>query len=119
VSLKPQSNEDLAYAFPSSLRSEALVALAALPNNPHGVGSFTAQVNGEPVSIPYRVYHDTSLIHVDKLSSLQIHLVDCILKRHNDGIVRQKHLVRMVTSDNAWVPPFVVQLSGEYVVEII
>jgi len=119
VSLRLQNNSDLEHAFPSNVRNDVLVALSALPDNPHGVGSFTTQVNGETVSIPYRVYHNTALIHVDKLSSLQIHLVDCILTRHNDGIVREKHLVRVVTSDNAWVPPFVVQLVGEYVVEII
>ena len=119
MSLRPQNNSDLEHAFPSNVRNDVLVALSALPDNPHGVGSFTAQVNGEAVSIPYRVYHDTTLIHVDKLSSLQIHLIDCVLTRHNDGILRQKHLVRMVTSGNPWVPPFVVQLVGEYVVEII
>jgi len=77
------------------------------------------RVNGEAVSIPHRVYHDTALIHKDKLSNLQKLLVDCILTRHRDGFVRQEHLIRIVGSNHALVPPFVIQLLGEYVVEIL
>ena len=71
------------------------------------------------MSIPYRFYHDATLIHTYKLSSLQKHLVDCILTRHRDGFVREKHLALVVNSRNTWVPPFVIQLLGEYVIEII
>jgi hypothetical protein len=101
------------------MRDDVLVALAVLPENLHEVGRFTVKVEVELVSIPNRVYHDPALIHTDTLGSLQKRLVDCILTRHCDGFVRQKHLARIVASDDAWVPPFVVQLLGEYVIEII
>jgi hypothetical protein len=35
------------------------------------------------------------------------------------GFVRQLHLARIVRLSHNWIPPFVVQLSGEYVVEIL
>jgi hypothetical protein len=117
--MRPQDNLRLLHAFPTSLSAEALPAISVLPKNPHGVGNFTVQVNNEAVLIPYRVYHDTAMIHTDKLSSMQKHLVDCILTRHHDGFVRQKRLAQIVSSNYAWVPPFVIQLLGEYVVEIL
>jgi hypothetical protein len=119
VSLRAQDNRQLQSAFPTVLREEVLAAISALPENPHGVGTFTVRVSGEHLSIPYRVYHNAALIHTAKLSPLQGHLVDCILTRHRDGLIRQKHLTRIVKSTNAWVPAFVVQLLGEYVKEII
>jgi hypothetical protein len=117
--MRPQDNVELLHAFPTSLRNDALLAISVLPKNPHGVGCFTVRVNGEPLSIPYRVYHDAALIHTEKLTSLQNHLVDCILTRHRDGFVRQTHLTRIVGSNYSWVPPFVVRLLGEYVLEIL
>ncbi len=114
-----QDNLLLLHAFPTSLRNEAEPAISVLPTNRYGVGNFTVRVNDEAALIPYRVYHDTALIHTDKLTSVQKLLVDCILTRHHDGFVRQKYLARIVRSNYAWIPPFVVQLLGEYVVEIL
>jgi hypothetical protein len=41
------------------------------------------------------------------------------LTRYHDGFVRQKHLERIIGSENIWIPPFVIQLVGEYVIEIL
>lgn len=49
---------------------------------------------------------------------MQKELVDCLLTRHHDGFVRQKHLERIIRSQNVWIPPFVLRLLGEYVIEI-
>ncbi len=54
-----------------------------------------------------------------RLSSLQKELVDCLLTRHHNGYDRQSHLERIINSPNIWIPPFVVQLVGEYVIEIL
>jgi hypothetical protein len=116
---EPQDNSELKYAFPSDLHSDALVASEALPKNSYWWNSFKVQVSNEVVSIPYRLYHDAASIKTDKLSSTQKNLVDCILTRHHDGYVRQKYLAQIAGSNHAWVPPFVVQLVGEYVVEIL
>ena len=119
MTLRPQDNRDLQFSFPQRLREDVRQAISVLPDNPHGVGTFTVNVNGELVSIPLRVYHDVSLIRTEKLSNLQAELVNCILTRHRDGFVRQRSLSGIINSTNAWIPPFVVQLLGEYVVEII
>jgi len=114
-----QDNLLLLHAFPTILRNEAERAILVLPPNLYGVGNFTVRVNNEAVLIPYRVFHDTALIHTDKLTSVQKLVVDCILTRHHDGFVRQSYLARIVRSNHPWIPPFVIQLLGEYVVEIL
>ena len=42
----------------------------------------------------------------------------CLYTRHNDGHVRERHLRAVIRSSADWVPPFIVQLLGEYVIEI-
>jgi len=116
---EPQNNNDLKYAFPSDMHNDALIAAQALPENPYWWNSFTVCLNNETVSIPDRVRHDPASIKADKLSVLQKNLVDCILTRHHDGFVRQFYLARIARSNHVWVPPFVIQLLGEYVAEIL
>lgn len=46
-------------------------------------------------------------------------MIDCLFSRHADGFVREERLRRILSVKNAWIPPFVIQLAGEYVVEIL
>jgi hypothetical protein len=46
-------------------------------------------------------------------------ILNCILSRHSDGFVRQRSLEKILSSNNIWIPAFVIQLAGEYVVEIL
>ena len=41
------------------------------------------------------------------------------MTRHHSGFVREEHLARIVCRNHDWIPPFVIQLVGEYVIEII
>ena len=41
------------------------------------------------------------------------------MTRHKDGFVRQANLKLILQSKQPWVAPFVVQLCGEYVIEIL
>lgn len=116
---KPQDNGELIYAFPSRVHGEVRIAISALPENQYRFHTFSVLVEGESISIPYRICHNDTLVQSEKLSSLQKELIDCILTRHHDGFVRQRYLSRIIKSNHRWVPPFVVQLLGEYVIEII
>jgi hypothetical protein len=118
AAMNPQDNKDLLRAFPLSVRDDVLAVVSVLPENPHGGRSFKVHVNGGTIEIPTRVYHDTASIGMRKLSSTQRHLLSCILTRHRDGYVRQKHLEQIISCSHPWVPAYVVQLLGEYVVEI-
>jgi hypothetical protein len=113
------SADELAGAFPTSLRHHALEAVSSFPAVRALGESFSVGVGTEHVTIPNRLHLDPTFIHVDSLTLLQKEMVDCLLTRHTDGFVRQRHLARIVGLSHTWIPPFVVQLAGEYVVEIL
>jgi hypothetical protein len=113
------NNLDLVQAFPACVRNDALRVAATLPQPSRNSETFSVRVGDEKVLIPNRVYHDIALINPDGLTPLQGELLDCLLTRHHNGFVREKHLKSIVCSEHKWVPPFVVQLVGEYVIEIL
>jgi hypothetical protein len=117
--VNPVDNTELLRAFPKTLGAELSSAVSALPPNIHGTGTFSVYIGGELLFIPWRVHHDTNFIPWRQFNSLQKHAINCILTRHSDGFVRQKYLKDIVGLAHEWVPPFVVQLVGEYVIEII
>ena len=116
-----ESKDELIRAFPSVLGVEAQNALSVLSENPVHPNSepFFVRVGEETVSIPCRIYFEPPESETFRLSETESELLDCLLTRHHDGVVRQKHLARIIRSQNAWIPCFVVPLVGEYVVEII
>ncbi|MER7737308.1 hypothetical protein ABTX34_03060 [Streptomyces sp. NPDC096538] len=72
--------------------------------------------------IPHRIYNDEPPAdRVASLSSRQQQLLHCLYSLHHNGWVRQRqrHLEQIVGSTDPWVVPFVVQLVGEYVLEIL
>ncbi len=121
LGLEPMSNVnlDLVKAFPAALRDDALRLVSELPEPPFTAHSFSLKVGQDTVWIPYRIYHDPAQIDSTSLSSTQRELLGCLLTRHHSGFVRAKHLSEIIDSNHEWIPPFVVQLVGEYVIEII
>lgn len=113
------ANADLAMAFPSSVRREALEVLSEFPPVAHGSKTFSAWLDHEEVRIPWRIYHDQAQIPSKLSTSIQDEIVACLLTRHHDGLIRQQNLRSIFGSKNQWTVPFVVQLAGEYVIEII
>jgi len=100
-------------------REEARRAVAALPENPHPFRAFPVRVADETVSIPQRIYHDPLAISVGYRFGLgsptQKEILDSLFSRHADGFVREPDY----SFGSGWIPPFVIQLAGEYVIEIL
>ncbi|MFD7500384.1 hypothetical protein [Streptomyces sp. NPDC059850] len=115
------TNADLAGAFPSQLVHDVRAVLAVMPEPQHPFMSpFPVDVSGETVSIPSRIYNDEPPADAEhRLTATQVGILHCLYSRHGDGMIRQRHLEEIVRSDEPWVVPFVVQLVGEYVVEIL
>ena len=113
------NNSDLTNAFPSSLRGDALRVVTVLPQPTWNTATFSVDVSGETLSIPYRIYHDSELIDRTCLTTRQGVLLDCLLTRHHDGFICEKHLASIICANYEWIPPFVIQLVGEYVIEIL
>jgi hypothetical protein len=121
--------ETLVRAFPSRLHSAASEVIGSLPASAHEpVGDIATsnrracadlRLASEPVSIRSRIYNprpEQSLLR--QLDDERMLVLSCIYSRHHDGFVRQEFASRILASDDACVIPFVVQLLGEYVVEI-
>ena len=121
--------ETLLRAFPSRLHSAALEVFRLLPASNHEPAgdiatSYTRacpdlRLASEPVSIPYRIFNprpEQALVQgLDDQRSL---VLSCIYTRHHDGHIRQEFASRILASEDLCIIPFVVQLLGEYVIEI-
>ncbi|MFE0381331.1 hypothetical protein ACFW1M_38535 [Streptomyces inhibens] len=115
------TSDVLVAAFPSRLAGDVRTVLEVMPvaaiSPP---GPFHVEVQGETVTVPSRIYHgepDDELEHF--LTETQQMILHCLYSRHSDGRVRQRRVAQIVGSSEPWVVPFVVQLAGEYVVEIL
>ncbi|SEL29603.1 hypothetical protein [Streptacidiphilus jiangxiensis] len=115
------TGDPLIAAFPIALARDAEAVRAVMPASrfrPHA--PFPVVVEGRQVSIPGRLYNDEPPPEaVASLSPRQRQLLHCLYSRHHDGKVRQRHLEKVVGCTDSWVVPFVLQLVGEYVVEIL
>lgn len=78
-------------------------------------------IRGERLSLPCRLYCAPGRLRsiVDRESGDARLLAQCLGTRHHDGHVREKYLRDVLGVDRDWVAPFVVQLLGEYVIEIV
>jgi hypothetical protein len=124
----------LLRAIPESARADAVVAMGALgrPRFPthvaliqdtnHHVGYYPGiRVQGEVVRVPYRIYYDwPSNEQKRDFTTTQLLILACWMSRHHNGRLRQKALRQILRADVdvAWTIPFVIQLCGEYVIEI-
>lgn len=109
--------------FPTALQdvANALYAdLSAREQHP-ALPGFRVQVDGECLSAPQRVYFDPGILRaaIARSTGDRQTLALCLGSRHCDGHVREACLRSLIHSDTMWVVPFVVQLLGEYVIEII
>ncbi|MFF0262507.1 hypothetical protein ACFYR2_27245 [Streptomyces microflavus] len=111
----------LTAAFPTRLAGAARTFLAVMPKARIApIMPFEVEVQGETVAIPSRIYNEEPGVGSDgHLSGTQQVILHCLYSRHHDGRVRQRHLERVVASGEPWVVPFVMQLAGEHVLEII
>ena len=90
-----------------------------VPAYPPG-NSFHVKVRDETVVIPWRINHPEPAAGVaHALTATQRMILHCLYSRHHDGWIRQRHVEQIVASTEPWVVPFVVQLVGEYVLEIV
>jgi hypothetical protein len=108
--------------FPAALQpvASALLSVLAATEFSPSIHSFTVLVQGEPLSAPGRVYYRPHELRsaIAGSSGDGRTLALCLGTRHHDGYIREECLRQLVGSDRPWALPFLVQLLGEYVVEI-
>jgi hypothetical protein len=80
----------------------------------------TLVASGQAIEVPYRIYNEQlSARDWDAATSVERTVLGCFYSRHHDGHVRQAVLPWLLDSAEPFVAPFVVQLLGEYVLEIV
>lgn len=111
----------LPAAFPTRLASEVQSVLTVVPEaRLPPARPFEVEVEGVTVAIPYRIYNpEPDATAARSLSGAQQVVLHCLYSRHHDGHVRERHLASLVDWLEPWVVPFVLQLVGEYVLEIL
>ena len=109
----------LIAAFPEALRSDVGVVANFIGGGNATDRGLPVVVRGELLTIPYRIYDDPDETLLACLNETQAIVYACLLTRHHDGHVRQRQIERLVASSEPWVAPFVMQLCGEYVIEIL
>lgn len=119
---EPVAEHALIDAFPPSARQDAEIALRSLraaeraarfPDRPVTFG-------GQPVWIPSRLYNpEPSPLVLEGLTPQRRIVLHCLLSRHHDGHVRERHVAALLTSHARFVVPFGAQASSDYVIEIL
>jgi outer membrane protein assembly factor BamB len=112
---------DLRSAFPASLAPHVVRVAARLgpAEAIRPIGGTRAFVEGESLTIPGRIYFDPgSVTGTQEMTDVERIIMMCLFTRHHDGHVREKYLRLILDRHEPWVAPFVIQLVGEYVVEI-
>ncbi|SHN73176.1 hypothetical protein SAMN05444395_107180 [Flavobacterium fryxellicola] len=127
--------EILLNAFPRTLKKDVESVLDILPfkendvklcdGKIHKVENLihpdiqTVNLEGELLTIPYRVYFNEPDIEKETtLTNRQKSILNCIFLRHHNGYVRQNRLEK-IENNEYWITPFTFQLLGEYVIEIV
>lgn len=105
--------------FPTTMHSEVNSLLEKLlwKRKHNSAECFPIKLGEETIHIPYRIYYDEQ--YPKNLTNKEILVVDCIFTRHHDGHVRERHLKNILKINSSLVTPFIAQLIGEYVIEIL
>lgn len=112
-----------APTFPRALEpfGSALLRTLRLRELCPATPGFQVLVQGEQLCVPGRVYYapDDLRLAIARSQGDVRTLAACIGTRHWDGHLREECLRQLIGIQRPWVVPFVIQLLGEYVLEIV
>lgn len=120
-SVVEQAEQEVVRGFPAALRADAETVVELLPRPWRclGADAHRVVVQGEALEIPVRIYTpDPPILAARRRSVVQRLIAGCVDSRNSDGYVRQAACAHILPSAEPWVVPYVIQLLGEYVVEI-
>lgn len=121
--------DDLKNSFPSSLSDDIdaiieIIKTSAIKIKFEGTAKPRRSVllNGEMITFPLRQYFDEAFYQHSiegKLTQKQKLIMDCFFTRHYNGFIREAYLKKILFHKESWIVPFVIELLGEYVSEIL
>ncbi|MCI9233117.1 MAG: hypothetical protein HFH08_00800 [Bacilli bacterium] len=110
----------LTNMFPKKLKNDCinLISKFQIENIKMSELTTTYQLTRETVTIPYRI--EIIEQEVENLNETEKILLYCIYTRHYDGHIREKYIKKLLEIElYEWEFPFLLQLSQEYVYEIV
>ncbi|MFT5286552.1 MAG: hypothetical protein ACI8TQ_002722 [Planctomycetota bacterium] len=109
----------MVLAFPEHLREQAFKTIEFMrPTRIPPRFGFHVNLDGETLHLPERIYNP-AVARAERFGRALPLIPYCLYTRHNDGYVRQRHLIKLLRAEEPWIVPFVLRLVGEYVVEIL
>ncbi|HQX97221.1 MAG: hypothetical protein IPN82_13885 [Chitinophagaceae bacterium] len=82
--------------------------------------SQTIYIDNEIINIPCRIYIDEpDPVKEKSLTEQQKIMLNCLFLRHHNGYIRQSRLELLIDKTENYITPFIFQLLGEYVIEIL
>lgn len=124
----PENNKEIAIrkaeeAFPTAIRADVAKGIDFLLTQNFTIqpaSDFTVILDGAPFTIPKRIYADEPDIDTgQELTELQQVILNCLYLLHNNGYVRQARLKLLRSRTEYFIMPFIFNLTGEYVEEIL
>ncbi|MES2545322.1 MAG: hypothetical protein V4548_10580 [Bacteroidota bacterium] len=109
-------------AFPKEIEKDVAQVITLLSERKfeiHPEVSRDIIINNEKLSIPERLYFDEIPNSEIVLSDLQSVILNCLCLSHHDGYIRQRSLEKLNNRKEYFIMPFVFQVLGEYIIEIL
>ena len=92
--------------------------MAAVSDPGAAHAAFRLALDNETLAVPSRIYQDEAELRAHHANHPLA--LDGLLTRHHNGFVRARALARILSGAPAtWTFPFIIELIGEYVVEIL
>ena len=115
--------KDMIYtSFPKELHSDVKKVINILPIKEDCINEnyTTYLLNNENLKMYSRIYFDEPNQElIDNLTSKQKIILNCIYTRHHNGYLRQQKVEKLIESKEYFVTPFMIQLIGELIFEIL
>ncbi|MGE7918277.1 hypothetical protein ACQKM9_04920 [Viridibacillus sp. NPDC093762] len=117
-------NRKLLRAFPTELKHDAVKVIKMInqTNKLDFSNCFEVNFRGSKLSIPERIYsNELSLSQYNSLTDRQQVVLNCLFTRHHDGFIREENLKKIINQckEYNWIIPYIIRLTGEYVIEIL
>lgn len=79
--------------------------------------------DNQKIVFPYRIYFtESDFPLLASFTDIKRLIYDCVFSRSADGYIRQKYIKELLCYKDKlpiWIFPYIVQISGEYVIEIV
>ncbi|WP_066074668.1 hypothetical protein [Neobacillus soli] len=115
---------ELLKAFPTNIQNDVMVVLGKINQTTELDFSHCFEVNycGSVLNIPERIYYnEPSSSQLNSFTEQQQVIIACLFTRNHNGFIREVNLRKIIHRSNNynWIIPYLLRLTGEYVIEIL